>query len=918
MMSYSEAFKRFTGFSPHGWQTGLGKDSRCRSRLIRIPTGMGKTEGVLGAWLYHAIRAASVPGRSNVPNDSAMAQPEGCGGNEWPRRLAWCLPMRVLVEQTAERCRAMIDRWAEWAGVSSERKPRVHLLMGGEDPDRWWLHPERHAVLIGTQDMLLSRALNRGYASGRARWPMEYGLLNQDCLWVMDEVQLMDVGLATSAQLQAFRDQDRDKQLRPCFTWWMSATLQPEWLRSVDTEPVWPDWTRDPCVIPESDRAGKLWDVSKTVEQDAIPARNAKPFAQRILDEHDALEDSPYGRITLVVCNTVERALETHAALQKVGRTEGLELVHSRFRPNERAVWRDAFLSRDACTRDVDRIIVATQVVEAGVDISAGCLVTELAPWPSLVQRFGRCARYGGAGRVVIVDRGQDDKSAAPYDSEQLAAAWEAVQSLADVGLAALETFEETLDDVARARLYPYEPDHLLMRDEWEELFDTTPDLTGADLDISRFIRSGDERDLQVFWAEVAADERPADDRRPHRDELCAIPFLAARDWLCGKETKSNKKPSLRGGMRAWVWDWIEGEWIAARRDMLLPGRVVCVAADCGGYLPETGFAPDSREPVSVVVPRFPGNESAVELVEQADNRQDGEPLSHSEWKTIACHSSEVEQSVAEICESIGLPDDATRILKLAARWHDLGKSHPAFQGKIRDAGDESRPDRCDLAKGPERAWLRPPGRYEFTRDDGGTERRPAFRHELASALALFSVLRLYAPDHPALLGPWTELLQKMGQPVPDSVETDPPPEVQSVLGCTSEQFDLLAYLVAAHHGKVRVALHAAPADQDYQPPRGDRRGLPIRGVRNGDVLPPIALTPGGALLPELPLSLEPATLGLSFETGASWRERTEGLIRRHGPATLGLLETVLRAADVRASQLETEDPVFQELAFNS
>jgi len=33
--------------------------------------------------------------------------------------------------------------------------------------------------------MLLSRALNRGYASGRARWPVEFGLLNQDALWVM-------------------------------------------------------------------------------------------------------------------------------------------------------------------------------------------------------------------------------------------------------------------------------------------------------------------------------------------------------------------------------------------------------------------------------------------------------------------------------------------------------------------------------------------------------------------------------------------------------------------------------------------------------------------------------------------------------------------------------------------------------------
>jgi hypothetical protein len=48
--------------------------------------------------------------------------------------------------------------------------------------------------------MLLSRALNRGYGMSRYRWPMHFGLLNNDCLWVMDEVQLMGSGLTTSLQ----------------------------------------------------------------------------------------------------------------------------------------------------------------------------------------------------------------------------------------------------------------------------------------------------------------------------------------------------------------------------------------------------------------------------------------------------------------------------------------------------------------------------------------------------------------------------------------------------------------------------------------------------------------------------------------------------------------------------------------------
>src|ERR1019366_6382386 len=94
-----------------------------------------------------------------------------------------------------------------------------------------------------------------------------------------------------------------------------------------------------------------------------------------------------HGHITLVVCNTVERARRTFEALRAAGATEQLELIHSRFRQAEREHWRNRFLSKAACTPEVNRIIVSTQVVEAGVDISAVALITELAPWWSQIGR---------------------------------------------------------------------------------------------------------------------------------------------------------------------------------------------------------------------------------------------------------------------------------------------------------------------------------------------------------------------------------------------------------------------------------------------------------------------------------------------------------------------------------------------------
>jgi CRISPR-associated endonuclease/helicase Cas3 len=149
---------------PHDWQHSLAADSDPRSRLIRIPTGMGKTLGVLAAWSWN---------RLHLRDDA------------WPRRLVWCLPMRVLVEQTDAVVRGALGGLnILWDGAGDHTgKVGVHLLMGGADPGGDWnLFPEESAVLIGTQDMLLSRALNRGYAAGRARWPLEFGLLSYDAL----------------------------------------------------------------------------------------------------------------------------------------------------------------------------------------------------------------------------------------------------------------------------------------------------------------------------------------------------------------------------------------------------------------------------------------------------------------------------------------------------------------------------------------------------------------------------------------------------------------------------------------------------------------------------------------------------------------------------------------------------------------
>ena len=187
--------------------------------VLAIPTGMGKTAAVVLAWLWKRGRR---PGGECVNADSAT-----------PRRLVYCLPMRVLVEQTQREC----ERWLKnihALGDAGERRISVHVLMGGSEDLRrpaWPEHPEEEQILIGTQDMLLSRALMRGYGMSRYQWPVHYALLHHDAMWVFDEVQLMGPGLVTSAQLEAFRGAWPGTTSRSL---WVSATFKRDWMQTVD------------------------------------------------------------------------------------------------------------------------------------------------------------------------------------------------------------------------------------------------------------------------------------------------------------------------------------------------------------------------------------------------------------------------------------------------------------------------------------------------------------------------------------------------------------------------------------------------------------------------------------------------------------------------------------------------------------
>lgn len=787
-MSFADIFFTATSQEPYDYQRKLAEEPW--PDTLEIPTGLGKTAAVALAWVY----------KRRILRDS-----------DTPRRLVWCLPMRVLVEQTVDNIRTWLAN-LQLLGEVGEGRISVNPLMGGEpDLKSWAEHPEEEMILIGTQDMLLSRALMRGYGMSRYQWPVHFALLHNDCLWAFDEVQLMGAGLATSAQLEAFRR--RHPLGCASRSLWLSATLNRDWLATVDLAPHLPGFTT--LGLDEADRAqaGERLNARKALAPAAtrLDAENQKKGAAAYLDalcEEVLAAHDPEAQ-TLVILNRVDHAQGLYQRLRRARPAAADLLIHARFRPAERR-------AAEARLREGpghDRILVATQAIEAGVDLSSKVLFTELAPWSSLVQRLGRCNRYGehnaDGARAYWIDLG-DDADALPYQANDLAPARERLIALTDAGPANLPPSDGIRPLTA-----------VLRRKDLLDLFNTDPDLSGFDVDVSDYIRDSGTPGLRLFWRALTDGDpnAPAPQPAPGRDELCPVGIAQAQAL------------SKRRDVQPWRWDSLAGRW-EPLQGAPRPGQTLLLDAAAGGYDPELGASPASKSSVHVI---------------SSDIAADHETY-NADWRSrarrpvaLADHLGHVAQAAAELCTALGETEHAAPVIR-AGRWHDLGKAHPVFDATMHC---------CPEAPAGPLAKSNCPGplRHE----------RPGFRHELASALAW-----LAAHDDPAR----------------------PDPET-----------DLIAYLIAAHHGKVRTSLRALPTE-----PAAPFDARYARGIWEGERLP--ALEFDGEHCPETELRLALMELG-EGEQGHSWGERTLGLLAAHGPFRLAWLETLVRLADWRASAAE-------------
>ena len=347
---------------------------------------------------------------------------------------------------------------------------------------------------------------------------------------------------------------------------------------------------------------------------------------------------------------------------------------------------------------------------------------------------------------------------------------------------------------------------YVLRRADLLDLFDTTPDLSGNEIDVSRFIRASEDKDAYLAWRDWDQGSAPSTSLPDLADEeLCPVSLNDVREFLKSKR-------------EIYTWNFATEEWVSVERDRLYAGMLGVVRSDAGGYTPKEGWSPESRLRVEPLPPRKEG----------ADADSHDFASFETYCQTLSGHTTRVIQEAQILAERCKLDLAHAQAMLTAAGKHDWGKAHKVFQSTLHRKSTS--PELLAKVKG-----------------NAGPHERRYFRHELASALAMLA---------------------------------------------TGES-DLSTYLVAAHHGKIRLGIRSKSRESELE-------GLPVaRGIHEGDILPGCALA-DGVSVPQVRLSLACMELG---GDGGSWTDRMLQLRDDVGLFRLAYLEMVLRVADEEASK---------------
>jgi len=705
---FESFFEACHGTPAYRWQRDLAEQvyrDRRWPPAVDLPTGTGKTSAIDIA-LYLLARAA----HEDRPGD-------------FPRRIFLVVDRRVLVDQAWARGKHLLRRITEDARLhpvcealaSLGPDAPVSIRLRGACPSdrRWATSPDQVLLVAATVDQVGSRLLLRGYGVSPSMRPVEAGLVGQDALILLDEAHLAGPFLGTLSrvdELEPVRGLPHRRQVVP-----ISATLA--------------------TGITGAFRLPN--DLLRPEEPDAPEDRplHRRLFAKKRLSWSESppetllrdLNDRP---TVLVVANTVATARRFYRKLVRTSglagrRSRGIErvpfLVTGRMRPVDRQRITDEIEGRLA--ERLPTLVVSTQCIEAGVDWDFDALITECASWDALVQRLGRLNRTGREeqcpAHVVPAQRtfrypryaeGKPADNLCPIylEREKATAEWLAELGECDVAPGALpDPPPDAIRPPGRAPLLL--PEYL---DLWSQ-----NRADGPGYDVATFVHGQTEdRQVQVVWRDL---DLEADGELlqpllkalpPSSLEAAPLPIGEFRNWAAGREVVA-----------------LLGEPELRRAEDIGPGATVVVPLDYGGIADHRTFDPTSSHRVEDVsatalrehrqleyemheAPRIDDESSVEEQVrawlgespERArlagwdwidlghrwlfvsrlptDTEEDDGSSFRRRAVALERHLNGVEQRTRATARRLGLPEDLSEDLALAARLHDLGKLDDRFQ----------------------------------------------------------------------------------------------------------------------------------------------------------------------------------------------------------------------------------------------
>ncbi|HND31280.1 MAG TPA: CRISPR-associated endonuclease Cas3'', partial [Myxococcota bacterium] len=304
-------------------------------------------------------------------------------------------------------------------------------------------------------------------------------------------------------------------------------------------------------------------------------------------------------------------------------------LLTGRIRPADRDRLLKDWKAQISADREGDPekplVLVATQTVEVGANLSFDALITEAAPLDALRQRFGRLDRKGKNIRSEAYILCRKNQKEDPVYGSSLEDTWKWLNKVAtqekkgpkrvDFGISALQPL---LTDDIRSMLAPRAEAPVLLKSHMNAWLQTAP-APAVDPEVAPFLHGEGGKaaaDVQLVWrADLPETLEEIQDQLsalpPMQRESLAVPIWALLAWLTGQEADPSDLEGVEGTElrraraknRILRWSSEGAEFVELDDQRpgdtkIRPGDTLVFSAKQGGC-DAFGWNPASTEPVA-------------------------------------------------------------------------------------------------------------------------------------------------------------------------------------------------------------------------------------------------------------------------------------------------------------------------------